>query len=66
MHPFKLGIAVIVAVIGAKVLFIAVNAGTLPLPLAASPIAGFEFVQLKVAPGGVLLKMLSGTVTPLQ
>lgn len=43
-----------VAVIGDVVLFTAVNAGMFPFPDAESPISGCEFVQLKVAPGGVL------------
>ena len=38
------GVTVIVAVIGSAVVFVAVNAGVLPVPLAAKPIALFEFV----------------------
>ena len=61
IHPFKLGITVILALIGFEVLLTAVNAGKLPFPFAGSPMSGLEFVQLMVAPGGVLLKMYSGT-----
>ena len=42
----KTGVTVIVPEIGALLLFVAVNAGILPNPLAAKPIAVFEFVQL--------------------
>ena len=45
---------------------IAVNEGTLPAPLAAKPIEGFEFVQLNVAPAGVLVKLVPDGVLPLQ
>ena len=61
---FKTGITVMLAVIGDEVLLTAVNAGMLPLPLAARPISGFELVQVISAPGGVLLNMLSGMVDP--
>jgi hypothetical protein len=44
----------------------AVKPGILVIPLAAKPIPGFEFVQLMVAPGGVLLKMVSGIGEPSQ
>ena len=40
------GTTVIVATIAVLVEFIAVNAGTLPVPLAAKPIAGLVFVQV--------------------
>lgn len=55
-----------VAVIGINVLLTAVKADKFPAPVPASPISGFELVQVSVAPGGVLLKILSGTVAPLQ
>jgi len=63
---FSDGITVIVAVMGELELLTAVNAGILPFPLAARPISGFELLQLIVAPGGVLLKLLDGTVDPSQ
>src|SRR5436189_2047501 len=40
--------------------------GTLPTPDAAKPIAGVEFVQVKVAPAGVVTKPFPGTATPAQ
>ena len=48
-HKFgDVGVTVIVAVIGALVLFVAVNEGTEPEPDAAKPIAVFELVQENV------------------
>ena len=46
VQPLADGVTVIVAVIGALVAFVAVNDPILPVPDAARPIAGFEFVQL--------------------
>ena len=60
------GVMVIVAVIGVLPALIAVNEGALPLPLAASTIAGLELVQLKLAPAGVLLKVVAATVELLH
>lgn len=65
-HPFNLGTTVMVAVIGAEVLFTAVKLGTLPVPFAASPIEVFEFVQVKLAPAGALPKFCAETVAPAQ
>ena len=42
----KRGVMVIVAVIGAELLFVAVNEGIFPVPVAAKPMAGFELIQL--------------------
>ena len=36
------------------------------MPLAAKPIAGFEFVQAKVPPVGVLTKVVAATLALLQ
>ena len=44
-NPFT-GVAVMVAVIGLAVLFIAVNVVMLPVPLAASPMPGVSLTQL--------------------
>ena len=52
------------AVIGDVVLLTAIKAGILPVPPAARPISGFEFVQVIPAPGGVLLKIPAGTEAP--
>lgn len=46
VQPFADGVTVIVAVTGALVVFVAVNAGMLPAPLAARPIEVVLFVQL--------------------
>ena len=47
---FADGITVIVAVIGALVVFVAVNDGIFPLPLAAKPMEVLLFVQLNPVP----------------
>jgi hypothetical protein len=60
------GVTVIVAVIGEVVLFVAVNEGILPEPLAPRPIAVFEFVQVYVAPVVVLVKFIAATVPLLH
>jgi hypothetical protein len=67
-HPLAVGVTVMVAVIGEKVGFAAVNAGTElgPAPLAARPIAGLLFVQLKAVPATGPVKFVAGTETPLQ
>ena len=45
-----MAVIVIVPVIGAPVPLVAVNAGTLPVPLTPKPIAVLLFVQVKVLP----------------
>ena len=40
---------------------VAINPGTLPLPLVPKPIAELLFVQVYVAPTGVLLKVVAET-----
>ena len=50
MHPFAVGVTVIVAVIGEVVAFVAMNEGIFPVPLAARPIAVLLFVQVNVVP----------------
>ena len=49
-QPPWLAVIDIVAIIGDDVLFTAVKAETLPVPLAGSPMAVFEFVQEYVTP----------------
>ena len=44
-HPLNFGVIVMVAVIGKLVAFEALKPDKLPEPLAAKPIAVFEFVQ---------------------
>jgi hypothetical protein len=46
VQPLAEGVMVIVAVVGAGVVFVAVNAGISPVPLAARPIAVLLFTQL--------------------
>jgi hypothetical protein len=60
-HPFNVGVTVIVACNTEFVEFVAVNAGISPVPFAANPIDGLEFVQVYVAPVGELVK----TVAPM-
>ena len=62
----KVGVIVIVEVIGPAVALVAVKAGKLVVPLAAKPIAAFEFVQVNVAPTGALTKVFAGTAAPAQ
>ena len=62
----SVGVRVMLALIGAAEVLMAVKEGTLPVPLAASPMAVLELVQAKVAPAGMLLKLLEGMVAPAQ
>ena len=64
VHPPEVAVTLIVAVIGLVVVVVAVKAGVFPEPLAANPMAVLLFVQLNVAPAGVLVKLLAGTVAP--
>ena len=61
-----MGVTVIVAVFGFKVLLDDKNAGTLPAPLAPKPIVISELVQAKVAPAVVLVKVVAGIVKLAQ
>ena len=60
------GVIVMVAVIGELVEFVAVNEGTLPVPLAANPIAVLLFVHVNVVPETGPIRVVAGTVTPVQ
>jgi hypothetical protein len=66
VQPDNVGVTVIEATTGLEVVFVAVNAGRLVVPLAASPIDGAEFVQVYVAPTGVLVNVFAPTGAPLQ
>ena len=55
-QPFNVGVIVIVEVIGVVPLFTAVKDGILPVPLAANPIEVLEFVHVKFAPTGALVR----------
>ena len=59
------GCTVIVAVIGAVVVFAAVNDAMFPVPDAPRPIAVFELVQLNVVPAGPL-KLMAVVAEPAQ
>ena len=64
----KEGVTVIVAVIGLAVELLTLNSLIVPEPDAANPIAGFEFVQLKVVVPPVLLveKATADILVPLH
>jgi hypothetical protein len=55
-----------VAVTGAVPVLVAVNAGVLPVPEAASPIEALVLVHANVPPAGVLVKAEAATLPPLQ
>lgn len=64
-QPDIVGVTVIVATTGVVPAFVAVNAAILPVPLAAKPMLGVLFVQLKVAPA-VPLKVTAVVFAPAQ
>lgn len=66
VHPFAVGVTVIVALIGKIVAFVVVNEGTLPEPLAARPMAVLLFVQVNVVPLTGPDKFVTNAVTPAQ
>lgn len=55
VHPFTVGVTVMVPEMGDPVPLVAVNAGWLPVPLAPNPMAVLLFVHVKVPPAGVLV-----------
>jgi hypothetical protein len=57
---------VMVAVIGAELALVAVNAGISPDPLAASPMAVLLFVQVNVVPLTGPDKVVAVILAPLQ
>jgi len=63
---FAVGVIVMVAVMGAVVVLVAVNEGTLPEPLAARPMAVLLFVQVKVVPLTGPDNVVAGAVVLLQ
>jgi hypothetical protein len=66
LHPFAVGVTVIVAVTGDVVALAAVNVGTSPEPLAASPIAVLLFVHVNVVPLTGPDKVVAGAEAPTQ
>ena len=65
-QPAAEGITEIVAVTGALVLLMAVNAGIFPLPLVANPIEVLLFDQLKVVPLTAPVNEIKLVVAPLH
>lgn len=57
-HPLTVGVTVIVAVTGLRVVLVVVKEGTLPIPLDPSPIEVSEFVHINEPPVGVLTKFV--------
>ncbi len=66
IHAPRVGVTVMVAIIGVSPMQVAVNAGISPMPFAAKPIEGSLFVQVYVAPAGELAKAVNGTLLPSQ
>ena len=62
-QPLTVGVTVTVLVIGVLPPLVEVNTGVEPLPLAPRPVPVLSLVQVKVPPGGVLVKVLAGTDT---
>ena len=58
-HPAADGVTVMVATRGVVPVLMAVKEAMSPLPDAASPIAGLEFVQLYVVPATPPLKLMA-------
>ena len=63
---YAVGVTVIVAIIGDVVVLVAVNDGTLPEPLAASPIAVLLFVHVNVVPETGPDNVVKGAIALLQ
>lgn len=66
VHPFAVGVTVMVPLMEAPVPLVPVNEGWFPVPLAPSPMAVLLLVHAKVPPAGVLVKFAAGTLTPLH
>ena len=64
--PVIAGVTVMVLVSGAEVAFVVVKVGTFPVPEAAKPMPVLELVHVYVAPAGVLVKAVAGTLDPGQ
>ena len=66
LQPLAVGVTVIVAVIGEFPVFVAVNGLMSPVPDAGNPIAVLLFVQLKLVPGIVPLKVMAVLEAPVH
>jgi hypothetical protein len=62
----KVGVTVIVAVIGAFVVFAAVNTGIFPVPEAPRLMLGLLLVQEKVVPETEPVKLIASVSVPLH
>jgi hypothetical protein len=65
-HVFAVGVTIILAVTGAVVELVAVNEPIEPEPLAARPMDGVLFVQVKVVPEVGLVNVSAAWVALLQ
>jgi hypothetical protein len=65
VHEPNVGVMLIVAIAGVALGLLATKALIFPLPDAPSPIDGFEFTQLNVAPA-VPVKLTAEVVAPAQ
>ena len=66
LHPFSVGMMVIVELSGLVPVFTAVKLGTFPVPLAANPIEVLELVHVKLAPVGMLAGFCEDTTVSAQ
>ena len=65
-QPFAVGVTVMVATMLLEVVFTAVKAAILPVPVVAKPMLDVLFVQLKVVPVTVEVKATAAVIAPLQ
>lgn len=65
-QPLAVGVTVMFAITWVEPVLLAVKAGIFPVPLAARPIDGSLFVQLKLVPETALLKLMAEVWAPLQ
>ena len=65
-QPLAVGVTVMVADSVEVVLLVATKEAMLPFPLAARPMEGLLFDQLKVVPATGLLRLIAAVLSPLQ
>ena len=65
-QPLAIGVTVMTAMAATVELFIATKELIFPVPLAANPIDGLLFVQLKVVPETLPVKTIAVVLTLLQ
>lgn len=66
VHPVAEVVIEMVAVTGTVPVLVAVNAGILPVPLAANPMPGLLLAQVNVVPDTGPVIGIAGTAYPLQ